>query len=102
MVRNMPAHDEVFFRKLSDKLEEVSKGTEASVPTVLRDVAETENKPTQDGDSTHQHFAITENAAADKSDTDGSSPQSNKGEEVDVPLKMKKSSNFGAPFGVFR
>lgn len=102
MVRNMPAHDEVFFRKLSDKLEEVSKGTEASVPTVLRDVAETENKPTQDGDSTQQQFAITKNAAADKSDTDGSSPQSNKGEEVDVPLKMKKSSNFGAPFGEFR
>jgi hypothetical protein len=102
MVRNMPAHDEVFFRKLSDKLEEVSKGAEAAVPTVLRDVAEPENQPTQDGDFTQHQFAGTDVAAADKSDTNGSSPQSNQGEEVDVPLKMKKSSNFGAPFGVFR
>lgn len=102
MVRNMPAHDEVFFKKLSDKLEEVSKGTEAAVPTVLRDVAEHEKSSTQDGEPVQQSFAPPDNAAAVKSDTGGSSPHSTKGEEVDVPLKIKKSSNFGAPFGVFR
>ncbi|SPQ19745.1 33a8d350-5139-446f-8693-bfcd99411a06 [Thermothielavioides terrestris] len=38
MVRNMPAHDEIFFQALTDKLEEVSKDDKAALPAVLKDL----------------------------------------------------------------
>jgi hypothetical protein len=102
MVRNMPAHDEIFFKCLSDKLEEVSKGTEAAVPTVLRDVVEPESATDPKPEDTNRAPAGPDDAAAEKLDKDKSSPRSSDGEEIEVPLKIKKSSNFGAPFGVFR
>lgn len=96
MVRNMPAHDEIFFKQLSDKLEEVSKGTEAAVPSVLRDVADqaesTDTGPTNGGDDT----------AVDKANSDKSSPRSRGEQQIDIPLKLKRNNNFGAPFGEFR
>ncbi|KAB5546996.1 hypothetical protein GE09DRAFT_196678 [Coniochaeta sp. 2T2.1] len=96
MVRNMPAHDEIFFKQLSDKLEEVSKGSDASVPAVLRDVLDeeesTETKPANGPD----------NAAAETASSDKSSPRSREEQEVDIPLKLKRNNNFGAPFGEFR
>ncbi|KAH6630120.1 hypothetical protein B0J18DRAFT_420256 [Chaetomium sp. MPI-SDFR-AT-0129] len=50
MVRNMPAHDEVFFQKLSDRLEEVSKDDVAALPAVLKDAEpETETETSQAG-----------------------------------------------------
>jgi hypothetical protein len=95
MVRNMPAHDEMFFKQLSDKLEEVSKHTEAAVPSVLRDVVDEDEskdtKPTIEGDDT----------AAEKENSE-SSPQSHEEKETDIPLKLKRNNNFGAPFGEYR
>lgn len=95
MVRNMPAHDEIFFKKLSDKLEEVSKGTEAAVPAVLRDVVNeeesTDTKPTTGCDE----------PSADKANSE-SSPRSREEQETDIPLKLKRNNNFGAPFGEYR
>ncbi|KAL2017608.1 hypothetical protein VTK56DRAFT_1928 [Thermocarpiscus australiensis] len=35
MVRNVPAHDEIFFQRLSDRLEEVCKDGQAALPAVL-------------------------------------------------------------------
>jgi len=106
MVRNMPAHDEIFFQKLSDKLNEVSKDDKASLPAVLKDVAAAEKKP---GESAEQAKAQTESqsgsqqpaAGSDGPGSDGSS-KSGEEEELDVPLKFKKRMNFGAPFGEFR
>lgn len=102
MVRNMPAHDEIFFQCLSDKLEEVSRGTEAAVPTVLRDVVEPESASDPKPEDANRAPAGPDGPATEKSDKDKSSPRSSDGEEIEVPLKIKKSSNFGAPFGVFR
>ncbi len=42
----MPAHDEIFFRRLSDKLEEVIKDNQAALPAVLKD-ADQEDDATQ-------------------------------------------------------
>jgi hypothetical protein len=96
MVRNMPAHDEIFFKQLSDKLEEVSKGTEASVPTVLKDVVDQE--PATDINKTIDSGAV----GAEKTDSGKSTPRSREEKEVEIPLKLKRNNNFGAPFGVFR
>ncbi|KAK4466714.1 hypothetical protein QBC42DRAFT_63173 [Cladorrhinum samala] len=98
MVRNMPAHDEIFFRKLSDKLEEVSKHREASLPAVLKDVGQLEGA--SETSSEAQQDAASEASGA-STEKDQSSPKSGD-EELEIPLKIKKSSNFGAPFGVFR
>ncbi|KAK0723729.1 hypothetical protein B0T21DRAFT_42489 [Apiosordaria backusii] len=95
MVRNMPAHDEIFFRRLSDKLEEVAQDREASLPAVLKDA-----------DSSEGAKAQTEASASEASSTtekDNSSPKSGDDEEdFEIPLKIKKSNNFGAPFGSSR
>lgn len=98
MVRNMPAHDEIFFRKLSDKLEEVSKHREASLPAVLKDVGHLEGASETSSEAQQDVASEASDASTQK---DQSSPKSGD-EELEIPLKIKKSSNFGAPFGVFR
>ncbi|KAK4183768.1 hypothetical protein QBC35DRAFT_393161 [Podospora australis] len=98
MVRNMPAHDEIFFRRLSDKLEEMSKDRDAALPAVLKDTSKPE------GSDPSSNAALDDASSCDsgteKKDR-GGSPKSGD-EEFEIPLKIKKSSNFGAPFGVFR
>ncbi|KAK0717184.1 hypothetical protein B0T26DRAFT_647930 [Lasiosphaeria miniovina] len=101
MVRNMPAHDEIFFRRLSDKLEEVSKDTMAALPAVLRGVDSACDKveePKSENTSNAKSDAQQEVVAS----KDQSSPKSGEEEELDIPLKIKRSFNFGAPFGEFR
>ncbi|KAL2269404.1 hypothetical protein VTJ83DRAFT_1588 [Remersonia thermophila] len=83
MVRNVPAHDEIFFQALNSKLEKVSKDTRAAVPTVLASAV----RPTR----AYQH----EDAGSDGAST----PRSGDDEEIDVPLRFKRRLNFGAPFG---
>jgi len=116
MVRNMPAHDEIFFRRLSDKLEEVSKGNEAALPAVLKDV-DLESSSTDlasCGARENQPEAPPE-ARSQTQQNDGSGGDSDSGTEkdrrspktenegpLDIPLKFKSSMNFGAPFGTFR
>ncbi|KAH8882469.1 hypothetical protein GQ53DRAFT_458450 [Thozetella sp. PMI_491] len=111
MVRNMPAHDELFFRRLSDKLEEVSKGSQAAVPAVLKDTFGL-NEPNGDEKDGSEAVAGTNvDGAAAAAAADDSSNGSSKGsptekgsdsDELEIPLKLKKSNNFGAPFGEFR
>ncbi|KAK4102762.1 hypothetical protein N658DRAFT_422818 [Parathielavia hyrcaniae] len=102
MVRNMPAHDEIFFQKLSDKLEEVCKDDKAALPAVLQveDTAGSCLKSESEG-KLGPHREV---AAADGSGSAGSkdSPGSGDEENFDVPLKFKKRMNFGAPFGEIR
>ncbi len=105
MVRNMPAHDEIFFQKLSDKLNEVSKDDKASLPAVLKDVDAAEKKPGESAEqaktqSGSQPGSQQPAAGSDGPGSDGS--KSGEEEELDVPLKFKKRMNFGAPFGEFR
>ncbi|KAM7205705.1 hypothetical protein V8F33_001031 [Rhypophila sp. PSN 637] len=103
MVRNMPAHDEIFFRRLSDKLEEVQKDTMAALPAVLKDCAISEAAEECKPEAVSR--AVEESPAAQEAVPDKSeqgSPKSRSGEELDIPLKFKKSFNFGAPLGEFR
>ena len=108
MVRNMPAHDEIFFRKLSDKLEEVSKGSEASVPAVLRVAAcapeETgePEKEKQENNNNVQAGTDVDGAPATAGSEGSGKDKGSDDEGLEIPLKLKKSNNFGAPFGEFR
>ncbi|KAK3331136.1 hypothetical protein B0H66DRAFT_510768 [Apodospora peruviana] len=101
MVRNMPVHDEIFFRRLSDKLEEVSKDTKAALPAVLKNSPELaeqlEEKPEAPAAAPEEPPATVDSG----SEKEGS-PKSSDEEELDIPLKIKRSFNFGAPFGEFR
>ncbi|KAM7216650.1 hypothetical protein V8F06_007965 [Rhypophila decipiens] len=102
MVRNMPAHDEIFFRRLSDKLEEVQKDTMAALPAVLKDsaISEAEDCKPEAVSPAAGGSPAAQEAVPDKSDH--GSPKGRGGEELDIPLKFKKSFNFGAPLGEFR
>jgi hypothetical protein len=101
MLRNMPAHDEIFFQKLADKLEEVSKGDdEAALPAVLKDSERTEHsRPQAERQSDAQQGPGAKDSGVK---TDKSSPGSSDEEKADIPLKFKTRMNFGAPFGAMR
>jgi len=103
MVRNMPAHDEIFFQKLSDKLEEVSKDNAAALPAVLKDSGPA-NKAAQPAAAEVKAQAEDQPGAGSGagSEDSSSSPKSGDEDQFDVPLKFKKRMNFGAPFGEFR
>ncbi|KAI3397315.1 hypothetical protein diail_10972 [Diaporthe ilicicola] len=83
-LRNIPAKDEIFLRKLSDKLEKVGTGEDAT-PTVLRDVDFEEGEPSA------KAAAAAAVAAADESDSEDAEPE--------IPLKLRSTSNFGKPLG---
>lgn len=85
-LRNMPAKDEVFLRRLSDKLEKVTSGEDAT-PTVLKNSDDEEDEESPKASSAH--------VAGGDSDTGDDE------EAEEIPLKLKNaSSNFGKPFGV--
>lgn len=96
MVRNMPAHDEIFFRRLSDKLEEVSKDTMAALPSVLKDAA------VDDGEPGPSNAAENQSGESSKGKENGSGSKSADEAEMDIPLKLRRNNNFGAPFGEFK
>lgn len=85
-LRNMPAKDEVFLRRLSDKLEKVTSGEDAT-PTVLK------NSDDEDDGEGSETVPQAAEGGSDAGDADDA--------EEDIPLKIRKtSSNFGKPFGV--
>ncbi|AEO54983.1 hypothetical protein MYCTH_2123911 [Thermothelomyces thermophilus ATCC 42464] len=118
MVRNMPAHDEIFFQKLNDKLEEVSKDGVAALPAVLKEdpdlAEEAEQQPAAEQRPETQAAAEAQAKTGPGSGSDTASeaasrtsPKSSDGDDDDeelddVPLKLKKRMNFGAPFGEIR
>ncbi|KAK3396130.1 hypothetical protein B0T20DRAFT_261904 [Sordaria brevicollis] len=96
MVRNMPAHDEIFFRRLSDKLEEVSKDTMAALPSVLKDTVVDDGEPGPSNAKENE----PENSSKEKDSSSGSKSEDET--ELDIPLKLRRNNNFGAPFGEFK
>lgn len=82
MVKNIPAQDEIFWALVDKKLEPISHGEDA-LPTVIK---------SRVGSLDSQ----TDGASASGS---GLSPPAKKTLEPDIPLKLKKSTNFGVPFG---
>ncbi|KAI0805442.1 hypothetical protein GGR55DRAFT_690487 [Xylaria sp. FL0064] len=92
-LKNRPAADEIFLRRLSDKLEEV-KATEAT-PSVLNEpiISEPAGELTE----------LKPNRLTDDDDNNDSNSDDGIDEvEEDVPLKLKTSSNFGQPLGQVR
>ncbi|KAF4980272.1 hypothetical protein FZEAL_3684 [Fusarium zealandicum] len=106
MIRNMPAKDELFWEAVNKKLEPISQGQNALpavMQTSLGDMglaagpsgfnAPSHRPRTIDpvgGDASHDAQARAD---------DGNDESSSKGLDVEVPLKFKSTSNFGAPFG---
>ncbi|GJD03885.1 hypothetical protein ColKHC_12710 [Colletotrichum higginsianum] len=98
MVRNIPAHDEIFFKRLSEKLQDVSSGADA-VPTCMK-------TPSDDGVAEDKENLLMAKPDADvasdrgsTTDRDDASESQRKAEDIDVPLKLRKTTNFGAPLG---
>ncbi|KAI1141044.1 hypothetical protein F5Y05DRAFT_376224 [Hypoxylon sp. FL0543] len=90
-LRNLPAADEPFLKALSDKLEQVKANN--LNPTVLKDEQE----------SVTETQGITEPQPEPTVGTggDGAEDAHQEPDEVeeDIPLKLKSTSNFGAPLG---
>ncbi|KAH6855279.1 hypothetical protein B0I37DRAFT_301910 [Chaetomium sp. MPI-CAGE-AT-0009] len=103
MVRNIPAHDEIFFQKLSDRLQEVSEDNAAALPAVLKD-SELAEKAARPGAGELKAQVEDQPGAGSGAGSEGSksSPRSGDEDPSDIPLKFKKRMNFGAPFGEFR
>ncbi|KAK5656502.1 hypothetical protein OQA88_4479 [Cercophora sp. LCS_1] len=108
MVRNMPAHDEIFFRRLSDKLEEVVRDDQTALPAVLKDLDEGETTTKAEESDLQPEAKQLEGqqdgavSAGSDSGTEKSRGSPKSGDELDIPLKLKGGMNFGAPFGTFR
>lgn len=87
-LKNRPAADEIFLRRLSDKLEEV-KATDAA-PSVLNEKTAAELRKDLAGSKTT--LRTNDNGA------EGHSEDSRESSE-DIPLRLRKTSNFGQPLG---
>lgn len=91
MVKNIPAQDEIFWDQLNKKLEPISQG-QGSIPAAMMVDFEGDD-PAADGGPPHDSNKVAEEAPASKH---GHS----KSIEDEVPLKIRSTTNFGAPFGV--
>jgi len=96
MIRNIPAKDEIFFRRLSEKLENVARTDDA--PTVLKSSPLLPAAPPPGVGFSELHV----DGAADQPDNANPDDLSLGDEEPEIPLKLKHSNNFGAPFGAVR
>lgn len=87
MVKNIPAQDEIFWAHLNQKLEGISQSEEDALPTVIKAQLERDEVPKI---KPHENKM---NIAPDGLET-------SKSGDADVPLKIRTTANFGAPFGV--
>ncbi len=119
MVRNMPIHDAIFFRTLSEKLEDVvSTQDEPSVlrsPVIPRSPDPQATTEAETGSAVDATTSAMMDGAADASEAPSAEGpvarilHQNSGEadddgtdddkEPEIPLRLKQSNNFGAPFG---
>ncbi|PNY22684.1 Uncharacterized protein TCAP_07074 [Tolypocladium capitatum] len=103
MIKNIPAQDDVFFAQLDRKLESLSRGQNA-LPSVLQGALEGSGRaaagpscvpaPPQQpvgGDASHDARSVPEEEEAEGDE--------GKRMELEVPIKFRTTSNFGAPFG---
>ncbi|ROT41633.1 hypothetical protein SODALDRAFT_322721 [Sodiomyces alkalinus F11] len=98
MVKNIPAQDEIFFRRLSEKLEDVSRGQDAT-PSCMQNGEEAYE---EDGAAASSKEPGNGEEGLNGAQERGSGSDSLSEDEEgvkDVPLKLKRSNNFGAPLG---
>ncbi|KAK6857034.1 hypothetical protein PG995_007221 [Apiospora arundinis] len=88
MLRNMPAKDEIFLQRVTDKLTNSIDSNDAT-PTVLKN-----NAMEAAGEQTKSD--LPENAPAEGGHDSNSLGDD---EPSDIPLKLKNTRNFGAPLG---
>ncbi|CAG9983294.1 unnamed protein product [Clonostachys byssicola] len=113
MIKNIPAQDEIFLDQLNKRLESIGHGEDA-LPTVMSSPPPDDDEdpvysvsgspgqkpwkanPPVGGDASQDVFPEASGANG------GEDAPAKKTDEVeqDVPLKLKGTSNFGAPFGV--
>ncbi|KAM0536673.1 hypothetical protein ACHAPP_002815 [Verticillium nonalfalfae] len=98
MIRNIPAHDEIFLRRLSEKLEDVSRGQDSTPVCLQDDLDEIAEEPKEKAQAGLENKGAGDASAVTDHDSESESPK-DKDVEVDVPLKLKKTTNFGAPLG---
>jgi hypothetical protein len=105
MIKNIPAQDEIFWDQVNKKLEPISQGRDA-LPTVMRTSLGDEDAPGAPkglggfraqvapvgGDASHDAGAAGDEAEAEVN--------GQKGVEGEIPLKLRSTTNFGAPFGM--
>ncbi|CEJ91400.1 hypothetical protein VHEMI07116 [[Torrubiella] hemipterigena] len=98
MVKNIPAQDEIFWAQVNKKLEPISHGEDA-LPTVIKSQLDQADSDMQS--SASKSVAVGGDGAADDDLDDSSfSPSAQASKlEADVPLKLRTTTNFGAPFG---
>ncbi|KAH7185325.1 uncharacterized protein B0J16DRAFT_128866 [Fusarium flagelliforme] len=104
MLRNMPAKDELFWEEVHKKLEPISQGQNALPAVMQSQELDSIAGPSGLNVLTHglkQGGPIGGDGSADaQANSDGSDGEGHaKAIEADVPLKLKSTSNFGAPFG---
>lgn len=101
MIKNIPAQDELFWEQVNKKLEPISHGEDA-LPSVMRgqkrgSVVTMKAAPVE--------ISVGMDGANDLHDEPRSSEgikfSGTKTVEPDVPLKLRTTTNFGAPFGAF-
>lgn len=110
MIKNIPAQDEIFWDQVNKKLEPISQGQDA-LPTVMMVSSEEGAAAGPSG----AHMLQAANAAVapvggdashdprsfhDPDGAEGDNAENPKPIEADVPLKLKTTTNFGAPFGM--
>lgn len=96
MIKNIPAQDEIFWAQVNQKLQGISHSEEDALPTVIRSqlvkepepAAEPKPEPKPEPTAESQDVDVPEGLEAAKPI------------EADVPLKIRTTANFGAPFGV--
>lgn len=108
-IRNQPAHDEIFFRKLDRKLEAIKSEGDV-VPTVLKNADESTDggnlliEKVTGVDGVIQPVNGETGPEQQPETSGGQGSQSCSGSDteelnLEIPLKFKKSNNFGAPLG---
>ncbi|KLU90770.1 hypothetical protein MAPG_10621 [Magnaporthiopsis poae ATCC 64411] len=94
-LRNLPAKDAKFFDLLDKKLNDVSKGeTEDALPKVLQnDTLAGPKAGEKAGDQKRESKSQHSSQAPSPSEAESS---------LEIPLRIRKTSNFGAPLGEIR
>ncbi|OAA44977.1 hypothetical protein NOR_03731 [Metarhizium rileyi] len=98
MIKNIPAQDEIFWARVNQKLDPISRGQDA-LPKVLQspELEAVTHPPGVDQPLPRDGENPEETSADMGSDDGGENGKANV--EPDVPLKFKSTTNFGAPFG---
>ncbi|VUC21555.1 unnamed protein product [Clonostachys rosea] len=113
MIKNIPAQDEIFLDQLNKRLESIGHGEDA-LPTVMSSPPPDDDEDpvySVSGSPGHNQWKANPVVGGDASQdvfpeasgaNDGEDAAAKKTDEVeqDVPLKIRGTSNFGAPFGV--